>query len=398
MQKSQARLVFIFITIMLDMIGVGLIIPSLPDIMRRFTNDPAQVSAYFGYFIALYACMQFLASPLLGSLSDLIGRRPILLVSLCIAGLDYILMAFAPTLSILFVGRVVSGLTGASLTVAMAYISDISSDKNRAANFGMIGAAFGLGFVIGPAIGGLLGQMGPQYPFLAAAGMNLLNFLFGIFVLPESFPAEKRRGFNWNKLNPFLSLKKIFSMPNILILAAVHFLMQLAGQTHPSIWTLYTEYKFGWTRAQVGLSLATVGILVAIAQGWLTRVLIPKFGERRTVLYGTFGSALAFCGFALATQGWMMYAILISSAIFWTAQPALQSLISQKAPANEQGELQGALVGLSSLGSIINPIICTQLFAFFTQSDRNIILPGAPYFFAALISLFSWFILARQRV
>lgn len=396
MKKRQASIVFIFVTVMLDMIGVGLIIPSLPDIMRRFVSG-GDVSAYYGYFISAYAIMQFLAAPLLGALSDLYGRRPVLLLSLLVAGLDYILMAFAPTLFILFLGRIVAGLTGANYTVAMAYIADVSKDENRSANFGLIGAAFGMGFIIGPALGGVLGDWGPQYPFLAAALMNILNFFFGLLILPESLPAENRRPFSWQKINPLVSLAKIFKASHIIAFVVVYFLFQLAGQTHPSIWTLYTQTRFGWTASQIGLSLAVVGILSAISQGGLTRVLIPRLGERMSVLVCCFGGALAFLLFGLATQGWMMYAILIASSPAWIGGPALQSMITSQVSAQDQGELQGSLVSLTSLAAILNPLIVTQLFSAFTANENGVHLPGAPYFFAAFISLLSGFVILMRR-
>lgn len=387
-------MMFIFITITLEMIGIGLVIPAMPGIMRRFISDPAEVSSYYGYFISLYALMQFLASPILGSLSDRFGRRPVLLISLLCAGLDYLLMAFAPNLAILFLGRVISGLTGAGMTVAMAYVADVSTDQTRSKNFGMMGAAFGLGFIIGPAIGGLLGHFGPQYPFIVAALLNLLNFAFGLFVLPESFFGHTP--FQWKKVNPFLSFAKLYALPAILPFAAVHFLFQLAGNTHPSVWVLYTEHRFAWTMGQIGASLALVGILSAIAQGWLTGVVVKKFGEYRTVVWGTFGYILTFVAFAAANQGWMMYAILIASSVFWTSQPALQALISRQIDPTEQGQMQGTLVSLTSLACILNPLITTQLFAHFTQPGYPQI-PGAPYYFAALVSLVAWILILRAR-
>lgn len=386
MKNRTAGIWFIFITVTLDMIGLGLVIPSLPDIMRRFVSSEASVSEYFGYFISVYALMQFIASPLLGALSDRFGRRSILLVSLLVAGLDYILMAYAPTLGILFAGRIIAGLTGANITVAMAYIADVSTNENRSANFGMVGAAFGLGFIIGPAIGGLLGHFGPEYPFLVAAGLNLLNFMFGYFILPESLPLESRRKVDLRKTNPLHSLTNVFKARHLLPLLLVYFFFQLGGQTHPSIWTLYTETRYQWTTAQVGFSLAIVGLLSAVAQGWLTRIIVPKLGEHRSVLYGAMGYAFSFLLYGLATEGWMMYAILVTTSVFWAAPPALQSLISHNTPAQEQGELQGALVSLASLASIITPLMTTRLFAHFSTNHAGTLhLPGAPYFFAAII-------------
>ena len=378
------------------MIGVGLIIPSLPDVVRRFVTNEAMVTEYFGYFISVYALMQFVASPLLGALSDLYGRRPVLLTSLIMAGLDYLMMAFAPSLTLLFIGRVISGLSGASVTVCMAYVADISDDKNRSTNYGLIGAALGLGFIIGPALGGFLGQIRPEAPFLAAAALNILNFIFGLFVLPESFPKEKRRKPDLKKLNPLVSLKQVFKTPVILTFALVHFLFQLAGMTHPSIWTLYTEHRFGWTSGQVGLSLTLVGLLIAISQGWFTRIIIPKFGEQKTLLYCAFGNFISYILYAQATQGWMMYGVILFTSLFFVAQPALQSLATKNIPSNEQGEFQGALVSLTSLASILNPLIVTRLFAHYSDQE-GVYLPGAPYYLAAISSLVAWIVILKRK-
>lgn len=389
MNKKQAGVHFIFATIFLDALGIGILIPVMPDLIRRFSDDPTFVSHYFGYFISVYALMQFMASPILGALSDRFGRRPVLLVSLMGAVLDYILMAFAPNLTILFIGRVIAGLTGASMTVATAYMADISNDKNRSANFGLIGAAFGLGFIIGPALGGFAGSLGHEYPFLTAAGLNFLNFTFGLFILPESLPAEMRRQIQTKNLNPLKSLTKIFRPSPILILIWVYVLMYLAGQVHPSSWALLTEFKFKWSPADIGISLSIVGISTAIVQGGLTRVLIPKIGEWKSVLVAIIISVVAYAAYAYASSSWMMYAILIPASITGIAGPALQSLISRETPPQEQGELQGSLVGLASLTAIVGPLIYTELFARMTAPSLSDAFPGAPYIAAALISLLS---------
>lgn len=396
MSTNKARLIFLFITATLDMIGVGLIIPSLPDVVRRFVTDERLVTEYFGYFISVYALMQFVASPLLGSLSDLYGRRPVLLTSLLMAGLDYIMMAFAPNLTWLFIGRTLSGLTGASITVCMAYVADISDDKNRSANYGLIGAAFGLGFIIGPALGGFLGSFGPETPFLAAAVLNILNFMFGLFVLPESIPRDKRREFKLSKLNPLKTLQEIFKSKLILSFATIHFLVQLAGLTHPSIWTLYTEHRFRWKPAQVGLSLTLVGLLLALSQGFLSRIVIPKWGEYKTVLYCSFGNFVSFLFYAFAFEGWIIYLVILFSSLFFVGQPALQSMASKQVPIEEQGEFQGALVSLTSLASILNPLIATQAFAIFSDGEGSYI-PGMPYIIAACISFVTGILLVRSR-
>lgn len=383
---KSARAHFIFATILLDSLGIGLIIPTMPDIIRRFGTDPAFVSQYFGYFISVYALMQFLASPVLGSLSDRFGRRSILLVSLLCAGLDYILMAYAPTLGILFAGRVISGLTGASMTVATAYMADVSDDSTRAANFGLIGAGFGMGFIAGPIVGGLLGAYSPHAPFLAAAVLNLLNFVFGLFVLPESLPVSMRRKFEWKRLNPFKSMMIAVKPSSILLLVWVYIAVFFAGNVHPSVWTLYTQYKFGWTAWQVGLSLTFVGLVIAIAQGWLTRIIIPKLGEHRSIIVGLAVGGIALLLWSVANEGWMMYAIMGFASIGGIGGPALQSELTKHAPSSEQGELQGTLISLGSLTAIVSPLFYTTLFTEYTKSDGPIF-SGAPYLAAGVIQM-----------
>ncbi|MGZ3657666.1 MAG: TCR/Tet family MFS transporter [Bdellovibrionota bacterium] len=397
MKNRRASLAFIFVTATLDMIGMGIVIPSLPHIMQRFLSDPGEISLYYGYFISVFSFLQFLASPLLGALSDRFGRRPILLGSVFAAGIDYILMALAPTLPLLFLGRVISGACSGGFTVAMAYIADISTDENRSKNFGVIGAAFGLGFIIGPVLGGVLGHLGPQYPFLCAAFLNLVNFAFGFFVLPESFPPEKRRAVTLKKLNPLRTLVRILRIPGVLALAGAHFLFQLAGATHPSIWILYTETRFHWTSLQEGISLALVGVLATVAQGWLTGVAVPRIGEHRTVILGAIGLGIGYALFGLATSGWMMYAILVATSVFWISNPALQSLLTKKVPPQDQGELQGSLASLTSLSSIINPLATTKIFALVTAAGAGGWLLGAPYFFAAVMSFLALPLLWNRR-
>jgi len=396
MLKSKTPLFFLFITATLDMMGVGLIIPSLPDVVRRFATNESQVNEYFGYFMSVYSLMQFMASPLLGALSDLYGRRPVLLVSLIMASLDYILMAFAPSLGWLFIGRLISGLTGASVTVCMASVADISNDSNRSNNYGLMGAALGLGFILGPALGGFLGKISPTLPFIVAAALNLLNFLFGLFVLPETFSNHKRKKIHLRDLNPFSTLKEIFKSEIILTFALVHFLFQLAGMTHPSIWSLYTQHRFEWSPDQVGLSLTLVGILIALAQGWFTRFIIPKWGEHKTLFYCSFGNFISFLLYALVTEGWMIYGVIIFASLFFVAQPALQSLASKNIESDKQGEFQGSLVALTSLAAIINPLIMTRIFSHFTDQE-GAYLPGSPYLLAALISLGAWFVIFKRR-
>ncbi|MGE0762331.1 MAG: TCR/Tet family MFS transporter [Bdellovibrionales bacterium] len=397
MFSKSASVKFIFVTILLDAIGLGIVIPTLPDVVRRFVSDPTEVSQYFGYFISLYALMQFFASPVLGALSDRFGRRSILLISLFGAGVDFLLMAYAPNLWILFLGRLISGITGASMTVASSYMADISTDQNRAANFGMIGAAWGMGFIAGPLLGGLLGAMGPGAPFVAAAVMSFLNFLFGLFVLPESLPKKQRRHVTLSRLNPFISLYKVLKPSPVSVLVWAFFLMFMSGQVHPSIWTLYTEYRFQWSAFAVGLSLTFVGLTIAIVQGGLTRVIIPKLGESKVLVWGLWFNILGFACFGLATQGWMMYVVMAFSALGGLVPPAAQSLIARRTPPQEQGELQGSLMSMGSLTAILAPLLYTNLFAQFTNGNGPVELPGAPYLAAALISLIAWLMIKLKH-
>lgn len=395
--QNKKPIIFIFLTIVLDMLGIGIIIPVLPDVIRRFVSDTNQVTHLFGYFVATYALMQFVASPVLGSLSDRYGRRPILLSSLFGASIDYVFMAFAPSLGLLFVGRVISGLTGASMTVANSYMADISTDENRSANFGMIGAAFGVGFIAGPLVGGALGHLGPSAPFLAAAFLNFLNFLFGIFLLPESLPVEHRRHVDWRKLNPFASLQKIFSYKEIILFIAVYTLLILAGNIHPSIWTLYTEYKFGWTPFEVGLSLSVVGVVFGFSQAVLTKKLVPKWGEEKALFIGVIVNTISFVFYASVTQGWMIYFVVAGSCLSGLAMPCLQSIMTKQCPRDRQGELQGGLISLASLASIASPLIFTQAFSIATAPGNPFWISGLPYYLAALISLMC-LLLLRTKV
>lgn len=396
--QSQAAVRFIFVTILLDAAGIGILIPVLPDVLRRFSSDSTRVSEYFGYFIGVYALMQFLASPVLGSLSDRFGRRSILLTSLLGAAVDYLFMAFAPTLPLLFVGRVISGLSGASMTVASSYMADISDDKNRAANFGMIGAGWGLGFIVGPLVGGLLGAIGPKAPFLAAAGLNAVNLFYGLAVLPESLSEHRRRRVEARQLNPFSSIARILRPSAFVAFIWIYFLVFLAGQIHPVNWTLYTQTKFHWTSWQVGLSLSFVGLMIAAAQGGLTRLIVPSLGEQRSLTAGLCVYALSFALFALASEGWMMYAIVVLFSLSGITMPALQSILAKHVPADRQGELQGSLVSLGSLASILAPLLFTRLFVHFTRASAPIYFPGAAYLGASVICVLTLCVRLATRV
>ncbi len=384
MTERKPALGFIFVTLFLDVLGIGLIIPILPKLVTELQGgDVARASHSVGLLAALYSAMQFVFAPILGSLSDHHGRRPVILGSLFGSALDYLLLAFAPTLGWFYVGRVISGITGANITAATAYIADVSPPEKRAANFGIIGAAFGLGFIAGPALGGLLGNVGLRLPFLVAAGLTLVNWLYGYFVLPESLAPQNRRDFSWARANPVSSLGALRHHPLVLGLAISFFLSNLANFGLHALWVLYTDHRYGWTSGQVGVSLAVVGIMAAIVQGGLARRLIPALGEVRSITIGYLVGAVSFLGYGLATQGWMIYAILVFGSLGGIGGPAAQGLISRNVADNEQGAIQGALTSLGSMAGFIGPILSTSLFGYFIGPRAPFSLPGAGFFLGA---------------
>lgn len=389
MQKKEAALGFIFVTVLIDVVGFGIIIPVIPELIRSLASvtmsDAARIG---GWLMFAYAIMQFIFSPVLGNLSDRYGRRPILLISLFGFGLDYLFTAFAPTIAWLFAGRLIAGITGASFTTATAYIADISAPDKRAQNFGMLGAAFGLGFIIGPALGGLLANFGLRAPFFAAAALTFINWLYGYFILPESLPHEHRRPFDWKRANPVGSLLKLKSYPAVGGLIISFFLLYIASHAVQSTWSYYNIEKFNWTESQVGISLAVVGIMVAFVQGVLIRRAIPALGQNRSVLIGFLIYSAGMILFAFATQGWQMYAFTVIYCLGGIAGPALQGYISSHVPPSEQGELQGALTSMISVTSIFGPLLMTYLFAWFTKPG-NPRFPGAPFIMGALLLMVS---------
>ena len=378
-QRSPA-LAFIFVTILIDVIGLGIIIPVVPTLIRQLTGEGlSQAAVYSGWLTFAYAAAQFCFAPVMGGLSDKLGRRPVLLAALLGLGLDYVFLTFAPTLAWLFVGRVIAGITGASFTTATAYIADISTPEKRAQNFGMVGAAFGLGFIIGPAIGGLLAGFGSRVPFMVAAGLSLCNFLYGLFVLPESLTPDKRRPYRWARANPLTSLLRLTRYPTLTgLVLALLLLLYLAGSSIQSVWTFYTELKFGWTEHWVGISLAVIGLFSALVQGGLVRIAIPKLGLARAIAIGLLCYTVGFVLFAFASRGWMMLAFLAPYCLGGIAGPALQSTISGQVPANEQGELQGALTSMMSATGVVGPLLMTGLFRYFTKAGAPVYFPGAP--------------------
>lgn len=397
--KRNSALGFIFITLLIDCTGIGLIIPVVPTLIQKMVGgDLSTASEYGGWLTFSYAFIQFLFAPIVGGLSDRYGRRPVLLMSLLGLGIDYVFLALAPTIAWLFVGRIIAGVFGASFTTATAYIADISTPEKRAQNFGMVGAAFGLGFIIGPVIGGICSEFGDRIPFIVAACLSLLNALYGYFILPESLAVENRRAFDWKRANPLGSLMHLKRYPAIAGLLGAMFLLYIAGHSAQSTWTYYTMEKFHWSEAMVGYSLGAVGILVALVQGGLIRYTIPKFGQKRSVYIGFTLYLIGFILFAFATKGWMMFAILVPYCLGGIAPPAIQGIMSTQTPANEQGELQGVMTGIMSLSSIIGPLLMTNLFAYYTRPGNHIHFPGAPFIAGAVLTVLAILISARSLI
>jgi len=387
-KAGHGAFVFIFVAVLVDSIGFGIILPVLPRLIMQLTGVSVdRAAAYGGWLSFVYALMQFFCAPVLGNLSDHFGRRPVLLFALLALGCDYLIMGFAPVIAWLFIGRMIAGVAGASFTPAYAYVADITEPARRAQNFGLMGAAFGIGFIVGPAIGGLLGGLGPRAPFFAAGAIALANTALGYFALPESLPQESRRPFHWSRANPLGTLLQIRRYPVVTWLLGALFLWQLAHQVLPSTWAFYTISKFHWTSAEVGYSLAFVGLVMAVAQGLLTRVLIPWIGgERRAAAAGMAAALLAYVGYALATHGWMMYAVSLTTFIFALTYPSMNALASQQIPANAQGELQGAVASLYSLSSIVGPPLMTQMFGHFSARSAGVYFPGAAFLTAAVLT------------
>ena len=390
MSKRKPAMIFIFVTLLIDVIGFGIIIPVIPKLITELTGGTlSDASVYGGWLMFSFATMQFLFSPIFGGLSDKYGRRPVLLLSLFGFGVDYILLALSPNIGWLFVGRIFAGITGASFTTATAYIADISTPDKRAQNFGMIGAAFGLGFIIGPVIGGLLGQFGSRIPFYASAAIMLVNWLYGYFVLPESLSKDNRRPFDWKRANPVGSLMQLKKYPIISGLVISLVCVYIAAHSVQSTWSYFTMEQFKWSEGMVGYSLGVVGILVAFVQGFLIRFTTPKLGPKNSVYIGLALYTLGLILFAFANQSWMMFAFLVPYCLGGVAGPALQGIMSNQVPDNEQGELQGALTSLISITSIVGPPLMTNLFSYYTAPVQGVYFPGAPFMAGAIFMLVS---------
>ena len=392
---------FLLITVLVDVIGLGIIIPVTPDLIRELSGSGLDRAAILGGWLTfLYALLQFACAPILGGLSDRFGRRPVLLISLFAFGVDYVLMGLAPNLIWLFLGRAIAGAAGASVTTANAYMADVTPPEKRAASFGLIGAAWGVGFVIGPVLGGLLGQYGTRVPFFAAAALALCNVVYGWFVLPESLPVEKRRPFDWRRANPVGSLVRMARHPVLGAMIGVLVLYQIAHDANPSTWSYYTMERFGWTPREVGLSLGVVGVLIAIVYGGLVGPIVQRFGEQRTVRYGLLLMASGFLGYSLAPTGPVMLLFIVPFAVGCVAMPALRGLMANRVAADEQGELQGAMTSLGSLTAIFAPLLMTRLFGVFAADDAPVYFPGASFLVAAVMLVLAsgWFSLARRRL
>ena len=376
---------FIFVTVVLDVLALGIIVPVLPALVVEFLHgDTARAAEAYGVFATAWALMQFVASPFLGALSDRFGRRPIILLSIAGLGLDYILMALAPTLGWLFVGRVISGITSASFATAAAYIADVTPAHQRAKSFGLIGAAFGLGFVLGPALGGVLGSVSPRLPFWVSAALCLANALYGAFVLPESLPPERRAGFSWKRANPLGSLRLLRSHPELFGLAGVTFLYYVAHEVLPSTFVLYTGYRYGWDTRTVGLTLALVGVCTAIVSGGLVGPIVKRVTPRGGVLLGLASGVFAFAAFGLAPSGAGFLIGVPLMAFLGVYNPSAQAVMSQRVSATEQGQLQGAVMGLRGLSGLFSPFLFTFTFAtFISRPDLHV--PGAPFLLAAAL-------------
>jgi DHA1 family tetracycline resistance protein-like MFS transporter len=396
MLNKKSSLGFIFITILIDCIGFGVIIPVLPNLIRELSGESlSNASEIGGLLLVAYAVAQFLFAPIVGGLSDKYGRRPILLISLFGLGIDYIFLSFAPSMVWLFVGRIIAGITGASFTTAMAYIADISTPEKKAQNFGMVGVAFGIGFIIGPMIGGLFSNMGIRVPFMISAGLALLNWLYGYFILPESLAKENRREFSLKRANPVGSLISASKYPAIIGLVSALLLLYISSHSVQSNWGFYVIEKFNWNSEMIGYSLSLVGLAVAIVQGGLIRIVIPKIGSKNAIMLGLSLYVIGFTCFAFAPNGVMMMVFILPYCLAGIGNPAMQTIISNQVPSNAQGEIQGIVTSMQSLGAIIGPVLMAYIFAYFIDKNNAIYFPGAPFILSAILTLIALFIAVR---
>lgn len=393
----KAALAFIFVTVLIDVLAFGVIIPVLPHLVEQFVGGRTDTAAYWiGAFGFVFAAIQFVTSPIQGALSDRYGRRPVILLSCLGLGLDFIFMALAPSLAWLFVGRVISAMTSASFTTANAYVADVTSPEQRAKSYGMIGAAFGVGFIVGPLVGGFLGEIDLRLPFWFAAALALLNFCYGLFVLPESLSPEQRSPkFDWSHANPFGSMKLLARYPQVFGLAAVVFIANLAHYVYPSVFVLYADYRYQWGQKEVGYVLALVGVLSVIVNVVLVGKVVHWLGERRALLFSLSCGAVGFAIYGYAWQGWMFLVGLPVSALWAIAAPATQALITRQVGADVQGRIQGALMSLVAMAGIVGPAIFAGSFGWFIGDRSPVHLPGAPFYIAGLLLFAAVFVAWR---
>ncbi|PSH69577.1 tetracycline resistance MFS efflux pump [Phyllobacterium brassicacearum] len=385
---AKRGLTLVFIILLLDIIGIGIIVPVLPEYLEQLTgSNVGQAAIYGGWLLLAYAGMQFVFAPLIGNLSDRFGRRPVLLVSVVTFALDNLICALAPNFGILLVGRILAGISGGSYSTASAYIADVSTDENRAKNFGLLGIAFGVGFILGPIIGGFLGEFGPRVPFFGAALISFLNFVAAYFLLPETLGAKDRRKFEWKRSNPLGALKQMRNHKGILWIGLVFFMLTLGHMSYPAVWAYVGSYRYGWSESDIGMSLGIYGLCSAIVMGLVLPRIVSRFGEWRTAVIGLTFAALGFFGYAGAWQGWLVYVVIVATCLEGVADPAMRSIAAAKVPASEQGELQGAMTSLFSITNVIGPLIFTQIFAIFTAPDASIKFSGAPYVLGGIFVL-----------
>lgn len=396
--QSRAPILFVVITMALDAMGIGLILPVMPDLIREIRGTSVSDAAFWGGLLTFtYAFMQFLCGPLLGNLSDRFGRRPVLITSLVFMGLDYFLMAWAPTLLLLFIARLISGVTGATYATASAFLADSSAKGERAANFGLLGAAFGIGFVLGPAIGGLLGEFGLRMPFIVAGCLALANAAFGFFVMPETLAKAERRSFEWRRANPLLALLRVRNLPAVSGLMWVLFIFCVAQNVYAVIWTYFTIEKFAWSVATVGLSLAAYGVCAALVQVLLLGRLVKRWGEDTTTLFGIIITLLSLVAIVFIQHGWMIFAAMPIMALGVVVGPSLQAMMADRVSDNEQGELQGVYSSIFAIATTISPLIMSTTFTYFTRADATLYMPSAPFVLAAILAAISLLVLQSTR-
>ena len=396
--SPRLPIIFVVATVAIDAMGIGLIMPVMPDLLREVDGGNLSDAAIWGGTLATtFAAMQFLFGPVVGSLSDRYGRKPILVFSLVIMAFDYVLMAFAGTIWLLLIGRIIGGITASTHATAAAYIADVSKPEEKAANFGLIGAGFGIGFVFGPVIGGLLAEFGTRAPFWAAAVLALSNAIFGWYVLKESVTDANRRAFDWKRANPFGAFKSIGSFPGLGALLLVYFFYQVSSVVYPAVWSFFTAERFAWSPGTIGLSLAIFGISFALVQGLLVAPSIKLMGHRKTVIVGLILEAAALALIAVIWSGNVLLWCIPFAALGAIGMPALQGIMSRRVSDDAQGELQGVLTSVNSLAAIIAPLVLTRSFAYFTEPDAPIYLPGAPFIIAAVLMLISVVIFQMRK-